>query len=406
MTSRWLRPILPLSGFVLLVSTIAWVRVPLLPEMGADLSLTATQLGWVVTGFGVGRLAMDLPAGRLADRVDPLRLFMLAALSMAMAGVVLALAPSMSWAVAASVLLGAGSATSNTTGMTAMSGAAPDDRRGSAMALYSGSLLVGQAVGPVLGGLVADLGGSWRTAAATGAVLGLLVALGAAVTRRGGAGARVRQVRRDRPMPSGPPLSKVRIVILAAVGFSVFFTVGAMPQTLIPVLGADDLGLDAGAIGLALGVGGLARIFGAALTGAVSDRFSRRAALLPCLALQAAGVGILAVGDSLLWWLLAIVAMSVGASGHSVGATMLGDRVDPAALGKALGRYRFAADVGLVTGPVLSAWVYEQAGRGAAIGTVCAVLVVTMVAALTLPETRPGSPSRRRLRVQQDQSVP
>lgn len=396
MTSRWFGPILPLAVFVLLVSTIAWVRVPLLPEIGADLSLSPTQLGWVVTGFGLGRLAMDLPAGRLADRVDPLGLFTLAALTMAVAGVVLSFAPSMSWAVTASVLLGAGSATSNTTGMTAMSGAAPDDRRGSAMALYSGSLLVGQAVGPVLGGLVAHLGGTWRAAAATGAALALLVAAGAALTRRTGAGARAGRVRRDRPPPSGPPLSKVQVTILAGVGFSVFFTVGAMPQTLIPVLGADDLHLDAGRIGLALGLGGLARILGAALTGMISDRWSRRAALLPCLALQAAGVAVLAVGESMLWWLLAIAAMSLGASGHSVGATMLGDRVPPTGLGKALGRYRFAADVGLLTGPVLSAWVYEVAGRQAAVGAVCAVLVVTMVAAVSLPETRPGREARRR----------
>lgn len=406
MTSRWLGPILPLAAFVLLVSTIAWVRVPLLPEMGADLSLSPTQLGWVVTGFGLGRLAMDLPAGRLADRVDPLRLFTLAALTMSLAGVVLTFAPSMSWAVTASVLLGAGSATSNTTGMTAMSGAAPDDRRGSAMALYSGSLLVGQAVGPVLGGLVAQLGGTWRAAAATGAALALLVAASAAVTRMTGAGVRAGRVRRDRPPPSGPPMSKVQVAILAGVGYSVFFTVGAMPQTLIPVLGADDLHLDAGRIGLALGLGGLARILGAALTGLVSDRWSRRAALLPCLALQAAGVALLAVGESMLWWLLAIAAMSLGASGHSVGATMLGDRVHPTELGKALGRYRFAADVGLLSGPVLSAWVYEVAGRQAAIGAVCAVLVVTMVAAVSLPETRPGHEPRRRGRPGRRHRVP
>ena len=174
---------------------------------------------------------------------------------------------------------------------------------------------------------------------------------------------------------------------LFGVGFSVFFTVGAMPQTLVPLIGADDLGLGSAAIGLALGVGGLARMVGAALTGAVSDRISRRAALLPCLVLQAGGVAVLVIGDAAVWWLLAIIAMPLGSSGHAVGATMLGDRARPAELGRALGRYRFVGDIGLVTGPVAAAWIYDVAGRPEAVAAVSSVLVVIALAAVTLPET-------------------
>ena len=65
----WLRPTLPLAVCVLLASTVAWFRVPLLPDIGAELTMSPTALGWTVTLFGVGRLMMDLPAGRLADRV-------------------------------------------------------------------------------------------------------------------------------------------------------------------------------------------------------------------------------------------------------------------------------------------------------------------------------------------------
>lgn len=382
----WLRPIIPLAVLVLLVSTIGWVRVPLLPDIGAELALSPTQLGWVVTMFGLGRLAMDIPAGRFADRVDPLRLFAVAAAVMCLASVLLAAATALSAVLTAAVLLGAASATSNTTGMTAMSGSAPDRRRGAAMALFSGSLLVGQALGPVLGGLVASVG-TWRTAAAAAAGLSVLVAGGAALARRRGAGDRIRTVRRERPAPGGPALSVFNHVVLFGVAFTVFLTIGALPQTLIPLIGADDLGLGVAAIGLALGVGGLARMVGAVLTGVVSDRVSRRAALLPSLVLQAGGVALLAVGDGSGWWLAAIVAMSLGSSGHAVGATMLGDRALPGELGRVLGRYRFAGDIGLVVGPALAAWIYDAGGRGWAVAVISAVVVAMVLAATTLPET-------------------
>jgi MFS family permease len=303
--------------------------------------------------------------------------------------VLLAVAPAPGWVLLAGYLLGAASATGNTTGMTAVSGAAPPERRGSAMALYSGSLLIGQALGPALAGAVTTVG-TWRTAAGTAAALALAVAAGAAVTRRSGAGARLTRARRARPEPDGPPLTTVQQAVLFSVGFSVFFTVGAMPQTLLPLVGSHDLALSTATIGYAIGAGGLARLVGAALTGGVSDRVSRRAALLPCLVLQAAGVGLLAAGDAIGWWLAAIALMSLGSSGHAVGATMLGDRAPGGGLGRALGGYRFAGDLGLVIGPITAAAVYETAGTTAAVGTVCAVLVVGAVAAgLLLPETGP-----------------
>jgi MFS family permease len=375
------------AACVLLVSTVAWIRVPLLPDLGEELSLSATTLGWVVAAFGIGRLVMDLPAGRLADRFPPLYLFAVASLVMCVGSGVLAAAQVSGVVLVASFLLGAGSATSNTTGMATMSAVATDDRRGSAMALYSGSLLVGQALGPALAGLLASIGG-WRTAAGAGAVLALAVAAWATHGGRRGKADSAGDAKRRRERTPGPDLTRTQHIVLYGVAFSVFFTVGSMPQMLIPLIGADDLGLDTSTIGLALGAGGLARVVGAFGTGLVSDLLSRRWALLPCLIVQALGVAVLLQPHGVHWWLLAIIAMSLGSSGHAVGATMLGDRTPPAEVGRALGRYRFIGDVGLVAGPVLIALVYEHAGREAAILSVCGVLLVGVVtAAVLLPET-------------------
>lgn len=391
LTAPWLRLSLPLATCVLLVSTVAWMRVPLLPAIGEDLGIDATGLGWVVTAFGAGRLLMDLPAGRLADRIPPLRLFTLAALVMAAGSLLFALASLPAVVVAASVLVGIGSATSNTTGMATMSAVAPPERRGSAMALYSGALLTGQALGPAVAGVVAGVGG-WRVAAGTAAAVALVVA-GAAVAAsrlevgRGGRSAR------QAGSEDHAPLTAAQRLVLVSVAFNVFFTVAALPQMLIPLIGARELDLGPALIGLALGAGGLARIVGTTGTGYVSDRVSRRAALLPCLALQAAGVALLVRAEAA-WWLAAILLMSLGSSGHSVGATMLGDRTRAGEIGRALGRYRFVGDMGLVVGPVLVGWVYELAGRVAAVSLVTTLLVVGLIAAwAVLPETRHRSPA-------------
>lgn len=381
----WLRPVLPVAACVLLVSAVAHVRVPLLPSIGDELTMSASQLGLAVTLFGLGRLALDLPAGRLADRFLPMRLMAASAVVMTLGSAGLMGAQGAAAVMVSFLLMGAASATANTTGMTTLSGAAPPHRRGSAMALYSGCLLAGQALGPALSGAVAAVG-TWRTSAATGALLGLAVTVLALTWR-------------PRPVnggstppppgrPHGPRLRPLERAVLPAVGFGVFFTVGAMPQTLLPLIGADELELRVSTIGLALGLGGLARIASAVVVGAVSDRVSRRAALFPCLVLQLVGVLLLAVDDGAPWWLAAIVLMSLGASAHGVAATVLADRTDRAQLGRSLGKFRFSADLGLVVGPAIAAIVYQTSGRAAAVGTVAAVLaLITVAAAFLVPET-------------------
>jgi predicted MFS family arabinose efflux permease len=84
----WLRPLLPVAACVFLLSAVAHVRMPLLPAIGSDLHMPTAQLGLAVALFGVGRLALDLPSGLLADKMAPMRLMALAALGMAAASTV------------------------------------------------------------------------------------------------------------------------------------------------------------------------------------------------------------------------------------------------------------------------------------------------------------------------------
>ncbi|MPZ73897.1 MAG: MFS transporter [Nitriliruptorales bacterium] len=383
----WFHAALPLAASVLLVSMVAHFRVPLLADIGRELAMSASSLGLVATVFAIGRLALDLPVGRLADRIDPLKLLAFAAAAMGVSSLGLAFAPSAAWVLWSSLLLGMASATGNTTGMTALSGSAPPARRGSAMALYSGALLGGQALGPAVSGAVASLG-TWRTAAFVATGLGLAVGVATAAWRRRTGHVPLRRNTKQGAGDDVAELTPLQRGALYGVCFSVFFTLGAMPQTLVPLLGAIDHGLRTATIGLAIGIGGSARMLGAAISGAVSDRVSRRAALLPALALQAAGVALLAVGGSAAVWLAAIILMSLGSSGNAVAATMLGDRTHGARLGRTLGRYRFWGDIGLVVGPALTAFVYDRAGVGPAVGLVSGVLIMCAVAAaVVVPET-------------------
>ena len=317
-------PTLLAGGVVFAVAIASFMRAPLLPEIGRDLGITAAAVAMITTAFALGRLVMDLPAGRLADRLPPGRALAGSGVGVAVSAALLATAQSLAQALAGVFFLGVASALTNTTGMTLFATSAPSERRGTAMAGFSMALITGQTLGPAIGGTVAELAG-WRAAQGVAVLIGvavfavcLLVPAGrVARPAHEPAGPDEAVPQRPRPAegraPAGPDeavasrrpdpaarrasppgLSRSQAAVLAAVPFAVFFAFSALPQTLLPVIGSSELALSTATIGLALGAGGVARIGGSAVTGVISDRVSRKAALVPSLLIMA--VAVLAAG--------------------------------------------------------------------------------------------------------------
>ena len=366
------------STAVLTLTAIAFFRIALLPEFGRELSMSTFQLAMSTTAFGIGRLMADLPGGHLADRIRARRLMAASAAGVALGSLILGLSFVALGVYVAAFVLGISSATTNATGMTFFSNVGGAGHRGTSMAVFSAALLGGQAVGPAVAGLLSSAGG-WRLTmfVATGAAVAVTVLLLAI------------QSNQLSPTPASPshpaqPASRdgtprISLAVLNTVSFAVFLTLGAVPQTLVPLIGADDLGLSTAAIGLALGVGGLGRFVGTILGGWLSDKISRKAALVPGLIGQAAGVALLALEPSLIAWLSAIVIMSLASFAVPVAATILGDITEPGQIGARLGRFRFVGDLGLIAGPVVVSALFEGVGRAIAFGFVALVLTISAV---------------------------
>ncbi|HEU5111738.1 MAG TPA: MFS transporter, partial [Acidimicrobiia bacterium] len=288
----------------------------------------------------------------------------------------------------ASFLLGMCSATTNATGMTFFSNVTGASHRGTSMAIFSAALLGGQAIGPAAAGLIASVGG-WRFAMFVGTAAAGIVGL---VLLTAGS---------SRPSPQNPVRSGdvgladqgsralLPLLVLQSVSFAVFLTLGSVSQTMVPIIGADDLGLGTAAIGIALGVGGLARFVGTLVGGRLSDRLARKYVLVPGLLVQALGVALLSLNPTVTLWVTAILIMSLASFAVPVAATILGDITDPARVGRQLGRFRFVGDLGLITGPLVVTSLFAGFGRAVAFLFVAGILTTAaLVAWRYLPETR------------------
>jgi EmrB/QacA subfamily drug resistance transporter len=156
-------------------TTVANLAFPALREEFPSSSVA--DLSWVLTGYGVLFAAVLTPAGRLADVVGRRRLFAGSMILFTVASLLVAVAPTLPYLIAARVLQGAAAAGMIPSALALVLGYTRVERRMAAVGMWAGAGSMAAALGPSLGGLLVD-SFSWRAAFLINVPIGaLLVAL-------------------------------------------------------------------------------------------------------------------------------------------------------------------------------------------------------------------------------------
>ena len=132
------------------------------PDVRASFTgATLAGLSWILSAYAIVFAALLVPGGRLADRVGGRRLFLAGLVAFTAGSVLCASAPSVPLLVGARVLQAAGGAMLVVSAQLLVMAAHPPEQRMRAIGLMAGVAALASALGPVLGGLMVDLGG-WR----------------------------------------------------------------------------------------------------------------------------------------------------------------------------------------------------------------------------------------------------
>jgi len=154
-----LRTVGVLSGTVFLVMIGISIIVPALPQYGLELGATAFLAGVLVGALPAARVVLDLPSGALGDRYGNRAMMQLGLAIIAITSALAVLAFHFIVLLAVRVAEGIGSAFYVTSSLAALAKRIPAEHRGRYMGIYVNALLVGQIVGPVIGGFVVVAGG-------------------------------------------------------------------------------------------------------------------------------------------------------------------------------------------------------------------------------------------------------
>lgn len=132
-----------------------------LPRMSDELGTATTELQWVISVYMLALGAFLVPAGRIGDIFGRRRALIAGLVLFGLASALCAMAPSAGYVIAFRALQGLGAALIFPVSISVLSNALPADRAGRAIGVAYGIAGLGNAAGPLVGGLLTETVG-WR----------------------------------------------------------------------------------------------------------------------------------------------------------------------------------------------------------------------------------------------------
>lgn len=174
--NRWRILFVLLTAIFLTLMSVSVVNVAL-ASIQKGLNASHSDIQWVLSGYALTFGVVLVSAGRAGDLMGRGGFFILGAALFTLASIAAGLAPNANWLNGARFLQGVGSGLLNPQGIGMIQQYFSGPERGRAFGLFGTSVGLSVAVGPIMGGLLIQLGGAdigWRLTFLINVPIGLL----------------------------------------------------------------------------------------------------------------------------------------------------------------------------------------------------------------------------------------
>ncbi|ASN39600.1 MFS transporter [Arthrobacter sp. 7749] len=366
---------------------------PILPQFATSFNVGVAAASVIVSIFALARLVFAPVSGKLTDRLGEPTVYVTGVLIVAASTILCGFAQSYTQLLIFRGLGGLGSTMFTVSAMALIARISPPQIRGRIAGLYSGSFLLGNVAGPVLGSFAAGMGFRIPFFIYGGALI-----VAAAIVYFSLSRAR----RTLTPGSTTKVLAVERISLSEAWSFSTFkaalvsgFTNGWMAfgvrMSLIPLFAVAAFSSNGTVLaGLALAIFAVGNGLALTVAGRITDTFGRRVPILW-------GLSIASLATATIGWVDNVplfIALSVLGG---IGTGLMGPAQQAAIAdvvgqgrngGKVLATFQMATDFGSIIGPVIAGFIADQVGFGWAFTVSGALGLLGVLAWLPVKEKR------------------
>ncbi len=377
------REILVLVAAAFVIAVGFGLISPVLPQFAQSFDVTVAAATVIVSAFAFFRLLFAPAGGALVTRLGERPVYLTGLVIVALSTGASAFAQTYWQLLVFRSLGGIGSTMFTVSAMALLVRMAPPVIRGKVSSLYGSAFLIGGVIGPVIGGLLGELG--MRVPFVVYGVALLIAAAFVGVMLRGA------HLRPDPTRTELTPMTvrearhnsayRAAMVSAFANGWTNFgVRVAVLPLFAVAVVG------ETWAAGVALAVGAGATALTLQFSGRLADTIGRRPPIMVGLALSALGMGTMGLSGGLV--LILVLSTVVGAGAGLLNPAQQASVADVVGNhrsgGKVLAGYQMCQDAGGIGGPILVGLVADHAGWGWAFalsGVISALAIIPWVRA-------------------------
>jgi multidrug resistance protein len=354
------------------------IAVPVLPDLSRRFGASPTTIGLLFAAFGLTLLGVSIPIGSVSDRMGRKAPLVGGLIALALSTVLFAVADSLAWLFAARLAQGAADAVTWVVGFALIADLYGPEERGRVMGFVMSGTSFGLMVGPSLGGWLYETGGMTLPFFA--------VAAFAAAAAIGFMWLRLPTAHAEREALPLARLLNAPDVATCALTVVVGASTAAMLEPAVSLWLSSSLGLGPSRVGLVFGIAAVAATGLHPLFGRFADRWGGRRVTMVGVVATALMMPVL----SRAWSFESAIALYVlqGAAIALVVTPSLAFMAEATSaagvrsFGVSYGVYNFAWGVGLLVGPAIGGFLYEQLGfQRLTLNWMLAMLVMTVLLA-------------------------
>jgi MFS transporter, DHA1 family, multidrug resistance protein len=366
---------------------------PILPAYAAHYGVGIGIASSLLTAFALARMSMRLISGKMSDKRGSRVICMAGGAIQAVGAVVASFAPVFWVLLAARLTQGIGSSMFGTAVNRHLLVITDKAELGKATAGFQSGILLGNTMGPLIGGLVADSFGIFAPFMVQAVITsGIVVASWRFIGDDMVEGASKEVI--ARPIRALLGLGGFKVVMVLA--FGLFFVRAGATNVLVPAYADGVLALSPGQIGVIISLGSIVSLFVMAVAGRLSDSIGRRPVALAGVFISAVTVAAYSLANGTIEIAIVSALTGVGAGLAAVALpTMIGDMAPPGTEGLASGLYRMANDMGWIVGPTVLGIMADSSQFSIAFVVAGLPLLVGGLMFLPIPADRLGAPGRK-----------
>ena len=329
--------------------------LPVLPLYARSFDADYSLVGIVLAGGAIGMVIGDLPSGSILRRFGTKRTMIIGIFTIMLASVGLFTAQTIFWVFVYQIIGGLGGALYGIARHDYLARAIALGARGRAIGLLGGAFRLSRFLGPALGAIIAEAYGLRATflgVAIVFVIVMIIVAYWMEIDKP--------KQKTDKEVTSHTALlwqtlrDHYKILGIAGTAQILIQMTREGSKTVIPLYGADVLGLDVGPIGYILSIGSAFDALFFYLSGWLMDHHGRKFAIVPSFVLQ--GIGLAMIPFTLNFAGLALASSVIGFGNAISAGTMMtlgSDLAPPESRSEFLGMWRFMGDSGGAGAPVV-----------------------------------------------------